>query len=169
MSKTTIKLARAGVIAGLYCLLSLITLPISGGAIQFRLSEGLNLLPILFPEAIPALFIGCLLFNFLSGLAFYDVVLGSVITLVSAVCVYLVGKAIKNDFVSALICGIFPILLNAFGLPLIWLYLCDGLAFAYWLQVVFLIISQSISIYLVGIPTHLYLKRLKDKKIKYFE
>ncbi len=168
MQKITLKLVRAGVIAGLYCLLSLLTLPVSGGVIQFRVSEGLNLLPLLFAESIPALFIGCLLFNFMSALPLYDVVLGSLITLVSAVFVCLVGKTIKFTPLKIFVAGLFPVLLNAFGLPLVWLYLCDGLTYTYMLQVLFLIVSQSVSVYLFGTFFYVYPARLCKRGVKYF-
>ena len=168
MQKITFKLTRAGIIASLYIVLSLLTLPVSGGAIQFRVSEGLTLLPLLYGEAVVAIFIGCLLFNTLSGLVIYDIILGSLITLVSALLTYLTGRLIKNKIPSISIGGIFPILLNAFGLPLIWLYLCEGLAYTYWLQVLFLLISQSVSVYLFGSLFYLSLNRLKEKSIKYF-
>ena len=41
-------IVRAGLIAGLYVVLSLLTLPIASGAIQFRLSEALTILPLFF-------------------------------------------------------------------------------------------------------------------------
>lgn len=168
MQKSTLKLVRAGMIGALYVLFSLITLPISGGVIQFRLSEGLNILPLLFPEAVPALFVGCLLFNYLSGLALYDVLFGSLITLVSAVCVWGVGRFINNTAIKLSVAGLFPVLLNAFGLPLIWLYLCDGLVYTYMLQVAFLLISQSVSVYLFGFFFYHYPAKLRAKGIRYF-
>lgn len=168
MNKLTLKLTRAGIIASLYCVLSLLTLPVSGGAIQFRVSEGLTLLPLLFAESIPALFVGCLIFNFLSGLAIYDVILGSLITLASAVLTFFVGKIIKQQSIKIIIGGVFPVLFNAFGLPIIWLFLGDGLQYAYQIQVVFLLVSQAVSIYLFGSLIYLYLVKLQSKGVKYF-
>ena len=54
-------IVRAAVIAALYAALTLALYPISFGAVQFRVSEALTLLPVLMPEAIPGLFVGCLL------------------------------------------------------------------------------------------------------------
>ena len=54
MNRSTRALARAGVLAALYVVLTLAVFPIASGAIQFRLSEALTLLPLLFPEAVPA-------------------------------------------------------------------------------------------------------------------
>ena len=60
MSKiTTRAFARAGIIGALYAVISLAVAPISSGPIQVRISEGLCLLAVVFPEAILGLSIGC--------------------------------------------------------------------------------------------------------------
>ena len=79
-------LTRAAMIAAIYCALTLMFQPISYGPIQFRISEALTLLPVLTANAVPGLFIGCLLANLLGGAMWYDVVFGSVATLLAAVC-----------------------------------------------------------------------------------
>lgn len=78
-------LARAAMIAAIYVALTLIFQPISFGAIQFRIAEALMLLPVLTADAVPGLFIGCLLANLLGGGVWFDVVLGSLATLLAAV------------------------------------------------------------------------------------
>jgi uncharacterized membrane protein len=60
--------------------------PLSFGPIQFRVAEALTLLPVLCAEAVPGLAIGCLLANLLGGAMWYDVVFGSIATLLAAVC-----------------------------------------------------------------------------------
>ena len=162
-SKTK-KIALSGIIAGLYVILSLITLPIASGAIQFRVSEGLTLLPLFFIEAVPGLFIGCVLSNLITGCMALDVILGGFITLLASILTYLLGKLIKNRVGQIAIGGIFPVLLNAFLLPLIWL-LCYGASeYVYYLQVVFLLISQSVSVYLIGTPIYFLVNKLISKK-----
>ena len=85
----TRSLARAGVIAAMYVVLTVITpFTINFGPIQFRISEALMLLPIQTVDAIPGLFIGCLLANLLGGGVWFDVVLGSIATLLAAIFVY---------------------------------------------------------------------------------
>lgn len=85
MKATTRSLTRAALIAALYVLLTLLFQPFSFGAVQFRISEALMLLPLLAGEAVPGLFVGCLLANLLGGGVWYDVVLGSIATLLAAV------------------------------------------------------------------------------------
>ena len=93
---STYHLARAGIIAGLYVAVSFIIAPFASGAIQVRLSEGLTILAIILPESIPALFVGCLLSNLITGCAIYDVIFGSLITLISAIFSCFSTKRIKK-------------------------------------------------------------------------
>ena len=83
---TTRAIVRAGLIAAIYVVLTLIFQPISFGAIQFRVAEALTLLPILTSEAVPGLFVGCLIANAMGGGVWFDVALGSVATLLAALC-----------------------------------------------------------------------------------
>ena len=82
----TLFIVDAGLIAAIYVVLTLIFRPISFGAIQFRISEALTLLPILTLDAVPGLFLGCLLANLLGGGVAIDIGLGSVATLLAALC-----------------------------------------------------------------------------------
>jgi len=77
-------LSRAAIIAALYAALTMILHPISYGPVQFRAAEALTLLPVICAEAVPGLFIGCLLANLLGGAVWYDVVFGSIATLLAA-------------------------------------------------------------------------------------
>lgn len=97
-------LVRAGLIGALYVALTLIFQPISFGAIQFRVAEALTLLPILTVDAVPGLFVGCLLANWLGGGVWFDVVLGSVATLLAAICS---RKLRSRPFFAALMPTIF--------------------------------------------------------------
>lgn len=163
MKITTKKLARAGVIAGLYAIVSMLAFPISGGAIQIRISEALTILPLFFIEAIPALFVGCLISNIVLGLAVYDIILGSLVTLISAVLTFFIGKLIKKHILRVLYGGIFPITLNAFLLPLIWILCYGGIEYIYLLQVAILLVGQTLSVYLFGIPLYFAVQKNLDK------
>lgn len=77
-------LTRGSLIAGVYVVITVFLAPLSFGPVQFRIAEALTVLPILFPEAVPALFIGVLISNIYGGLGIYDIVFGSLITLVAA-------------------------------------------------------------------------------------
>ena len=159
MFKNTSSIARAGLIAGLYVVLTLVVFPIASTEIQFRPSEGLTLLALIFPEAVPALFVGCMLSNFITGCQLLDVIFGGIITLIAGLCTYGVGKIIKKTWLKIFIGGLFPVLLNALLLPVIWYYCYYQSDFIYYLQVIFLTISQSISVYAVGSPIVVFLKK----------
>ena len=79
-------LAMGGMVAAIYVVLTLIFQPISFGAIQFRIAEVMTLMPIMTPYAVPGLFVGCLLANWLGGGIWFDVALGSIATLLAAIC-----------------------------------------------------------------------------------
>jgi len=81
---TTRGLAIGGMTAAIYVVLTMIFQPISFGAIQFRIAEALTLLPLLTVDAVPGLFVGCLIANLLGGGVWFDVVLGSIATLLAA-------------------------------------------------------------------------------------
>lgn len=84
-------LTKAGLIAALYVVLVLIEIPfgqLTFGPIQLRIAEGLTLLPIIETAAIPGIFVGCLVANFVltftSGFGLIDVIGGSLVTLAAA-------------------------------------------------------------------------------------
>ena len=87
-SASTRAAVRGAMIAAIYVVLTVIFAPISFGAIQFRIAEALMLLPVMTVDAIPGLFVGCLLANLLGGGVWFDVVLGSIATLLAAIFVW---------------------------------------------------------------------------------
>lgn len=113
------RVARGGLIAALYVALTYLSMAfgLSGGVIQFRLSEALCILPIFLPEAVPALTVGCLLANLLTGCAPWDIVFGAVATLIGAAGAYLIGKR-AAPWVATLP----TILSNALIIPLVLIY-----------------------------------------------
>ena len=96
---TTRSVCLSAMIAALYAALTLLLAPISYGAIQCRISEAMTLLPILLPQAIPGLVIGCLVANLLSPVAIWDVVFGTLATLIAALGTY---KLRKKPLLAAL-------------------------------------------------------------------
>ena len=96
---TTRSVCLSAMIAALYAALTLLLAPISYGAIQCRISEAMTLLPILLPQAIPGLVIGCLVANLLSPVAIWDVIFGTLATLIAALGTY---KLRKKPLLAAL-------------------------------------------------------------------
>ena len=85
--KQTYFVAVAGITAALYVALTFLSsaVGLASGAIQFRLSEALTVLPFFTPAAIPGLAIGCLLANYLTGCVFSDVICCTIATLIGAI------------------------------------------------------------------------------------
>ncbi|MDI9470468.1 MAG: QueT transporter family protein [Bacillota bacterium] len=77
-------LARAGIIAALYVVLTLAFLPVSFGIVQFRISEALMMLTALVPGAVPGVTIGCFLANILGQQGIVDIIGGTLATAIAA-------------------------------------------------------------------------------------
>lgn len=90
----TLFITQAAIIAALYVVLTLLAnaLGLANYPIQLRFSEALTILPFFTPAAIPGLFLGCLLSNLLTGAIVWDVVFGSLATLLGAVGTYLLRR-----------------------------------------------------------------------------
>lgn len=97
--KSVLFITQAAAIAALYATLTIlqnILLPGSASmAIQFRVSEVLTILAIYTPAAIPGLTLGCVVANISSiqALGFYDLVFGSLASLIAACAMY----ALRNE------------------------------------------------------------------------
>ncbi len=113
-------IVQGAAIAALYVVLTLISniFGLASGVVQVRISEALTVLPFFTPAAIPGLFVGCIISNLLAGSAVWDVVFGSIATLIGAAGTYLLRK--KTKWLAPLP----PIAANTLIVPFI-------LAFAY--------------------------------------
>lgn len=87
-NKGTLFLVQAAVIGAIYVVLTLLFVPLGFGEVQVRFSEALTVLPYFTPAAIPGLFVGCIIANFLGGAIPIDILFGSIATLLGAVFTY---------------------------------------------------------------------------------
>lgn len=92
MDKRTRSLVIAGITGALYAALTMFLAPISYGAIQFRLSEALCILPFFCPATAVGLTIGCMFANLLSAAGILDIVFGSLATLLASLCAAWFGR-----------------------------------------------------------------------------
>ena len=118
MPKTVRSIARAAVIAALYALLTMLLQPISYGPVQFRVSEALCILPLFFPESVVGLTIGCLIANIL-GNGIFDIVLGTLATLIAAIVTYLVGRFIRKTALKLFLGELAPCISNGLIIPVV--------------------------------------------------
>lgn len=111
-NKKVLFIVQAALVAAIYVVLTIFinTFNLASGAIQVRVSEALTILPYFTPAAIPGLAIGCLLANLLTGAAIYDVVFGSLATLIGAVGTCLLRK-------HKFLCTLPPVISNVLIIP----------------------------------------------------
>jgi len=150
-------LVRAAVIAGLYAALTLALWFISFGPVQFRVSEALCVLPYFMPEAVPGLFVGCVISNiFTPNIPALDLVFGSAATLLAALLTY----RIRIKWLAPLP----PVLINAVVVG--WLIAvsasrADGAAFwpAFGAGILTVGLGEAAVCYILGLPLLLLLER----------
>lgn len=111
-------MARAAMIAAMYVALTYLAslLGLSSGVIQFRISEALCILPLIFPEAVIGLTLGCALANALTGALLLDVVFGTLATLIGALGALAFRKLPKK---VSYLCSVPTILANAIIVPFV--------------------------------------------------
>ena len=122
-------IAQGAVIAALYVVLTLLSQAIGllNFDVQFRLSEWLCVLPFFTGAAVPGLTIGCVLANLLTGSAPWDILFGSLATLIGAVVCRLVSNALRKrgkDTLAIILSPVPNIISNTAILPFIisWVY-----------------------------------------------
>lgn len=146
-------ITQGALIAALYVVLTLVinAFGLANGAIQVRISEALTILPFFTPAAIPGLAIGCLLSNILTGAVIWDVIFGTVATLLGAVGTYLLRK---HKWCAALP----PILSNTIIVPIV-LQKAYGVPDALWFLMATVGAGEVISAGVLGMLLLFALKR----------
>lgn len=144
MKSKTLYIVQAALIAAIYATITILLKPISFGPIQLRLSETLTLLPVILPSAIPGLFVGCLLANFLGGLGPIDIVLGSLATLMAAFSTYYLRK---HKFLLALP----PVIFNGLIVGA-YVFLLYDKTYPMALTMIFIAASEFLICYGLGLP-----------------
>ena len=111
MKINTRNLITAAVVGALYAVLTMVLAPISYGALQFRVSEVLCILPFFMPSTAWGLFVGCIVANLMSTAGILDVVFGSLATLITCLCIAWCGK-MGNTLKARLIACFMPVVWN---------------------------------------------------------
>lgn len=107
-SISTRRIAKAGVIAALYVVLTVGLSGLSYGIVQFRIAEALMLLCLFSKDYVFAVTIGCFVSNIFSNVGAIDTIVGTAATLLAGVCIYLLRN--RLNFLTA---SIFPVIFNA--------------------------------------------------------
>ncbi len=89
-----VAMAHGAMIAAIYAAATYLSavFAIAYGNIQFRLSEALTILSVFTPTAIPGLAVGCIIGNLSSPFGVWDIVFGSLATLLAAIT----ARALRN-------------------------------------------------------------------------
>lgn len=135
-------MARGGLIAALYAVLTILLEPISYGVIQCRISEALTLLPFYIPEAIPGLLVGCVIANFYGGFGIADIVFGSAATFLAAICT---RKFSKNIYIAAF----YPVFFNAVIIGTMLHFMTNAPLI---MTAIYVALGEALACYVVGIP-----------------
>lgn len=145
MKEKTLYLTRAALIAALYVILTFLAniFGLASGAIQFRIAEALTIMPLFYKEAIPGLWVGCVLANILTGCAMWDVVFGSLATLLGALGTYYIGR--KKPVLGP----VFPIISNMLIVPPVLQYVY-GVEDSYWFLVTTVGIGEIVCCGILG-------------------
>jgi len=146
-------IALAGIIAGLYAVLTIALAPISYGVYQVRVAESLTVLPFIYPVAVVGLFVGCLVANIFGGNGLHDIIFGSLCTLIAGYLTYLTSK-IKTRKLALMLAPLPPVVINAFGVSL---YLAPITNMEYLFVVQMIGLGQIAACYVLGLPLLIYL------------
>ena len=115
-----------------------------------------------------------MLANLGSPFIIYDVPIGGLCTLVAAFLTYGAGRLIKNNVLKIAVGGIFPVLINAFIIPLLIVFLCGGsegfesATIAYWIFFGSMCATEALWIYGLGTPLYIGIYNLQKKGVSAF-
>ncbi len=112
-NKKLTHLAQGAMIAAIYAAATYLSavFGIAYGNLQFRFSEALTILSVFTPAAVPGLTIGCILGNISSPFGVWDVVFGSLATLLAAIS----ARALRNIKIKGfpILSLLMPVIFNA--------------------------------------------------------
>lgn len=130
---------RNGVVASIYFLLTYLLSGISFLGIQFRIAEILVLLCFFRRDYTIGLTIGCIIANLISPLGLWDVLFGSIATLLSCLSI----SFCRQLFIATL----FPIIFNGFVVGAELYFLLEE---PFWINVGYVALGEAVVISIVG-------------------
>ena len=159
------KVAFAGVVGALYAALTIGLNFIGYGPVQFRIAEALCVLPFFFPFSVWGLFAGCILANIISPYPL-DIIVGSVATLLAAVCTMLIGRFGKGGVVSKVFACLPPVVVNAVFIGALIAFYMAGAGEASFIAAFVLCgaqvgLGQLAVLYALGLPLLIYLPKMR--------
>lgn len=146
-------MTTAAMIAAVYAVVTLLLQPISFGALQLRASEALTLLPVLFPEAVGGLALGCAISNLIGvatganicGIA--DVFFGTAATLGAAILSRVLREYTWHGL--PILSALMPVVFNG---VIIGAELSIVLGLPFWLCVLEVAGGEALAVFALGLP-----------------
>ena len=155
----TLFLTRGALIAALYVALTYISslLGLASGVIQIRLSEALIVLVLLMPEAVAGVTLGCLLANLMTGAVIWDVIFGTLATLIGAI----LGRLMRRLPDKLVWLATIPtVISNAVIIPFVLIY-AYGAPEAYYYIMLTVASGEVISATVLGTALYFSLRKIK--------
>jgi uncharacterized membrane protein len=112
------------------------------------------------PAAIPGLFVGCVVANIYGGLGIYDIVGGSLCTLLAAFLTYLLSRTRKP-----ILAPLPPVIVNSLGVSF---YLHFLFQLPYWVTATYIAIGEIGACFVLGYPLLLIILR-REKLVEMFK
>ncbi len=155
MKPVTKYISVSALIGALYAVLTVLLAPISYGPMQVRVAEAMTVLPFLFPQAIPGLYVGCMVANIWGGFGPIDIFGGSALTLIAALLTFWLRR-----FNKPWLAPIPPVVLNALGVGYYLHILADA---PLWATIGSVGLGEAIACFALGLPLLYAVKRrMKD-------
>jgi len=157
-------LVEGSIIAAAYAALTLAIYPLSYGAVQFRFSEALTVLPVFTPAAIPGLTLGCFIANITGPYSWIDAVFGTLATFLASLCTYYMRKIKLRNL--PLLSLFFPVLFNAviIGFEINLFFLPQGEEFTFMgflISALWVGLGELVVCYLLGTPLYLAISKTR--------
>lgn len=170
MNKTK-RMTRIAMIAGLYAAITFATFYISFGAVQYRVSEALTVLPAFTAEAVPGLSLGCAIANLvgffigINPVGWIDAIFGTLATFLAATASYCIGKS-RRPWFRYVFVPLPPVVFNALIVGLEITVMMGPFSWGiFWVNAASVGFGQAVVCYLLGVPLMLALSRkgLREK------
>lgn len=145
-------LIKSAIVASVYVVLTVMLPVLSYGPIQLRLSEILVLLVFYNRRFIPGLVLGCFIANFFSPLAIFDVIFGS---LASILAFYFMIR--QNNLYKA---SIFPVL--SMILPAFATYMVLDNSYSFFIVLLQFMISEFVVVCIIGVTIFKIIEKKKS-------
>ncbi len=166
--KSTRYIVQGAIIAALYAVLTVgqnLLIPGSASmAVQFRVAEAMTILAFFTPAAIPGLTIGCIIANISSvtaGLGFYDMIFGSIATLLAALSMRALRNVCIKDipFIALLMPAVFNGLIIGFEIDFFFMGSMHFNFINFLLQGGLVALGELVVVFVLGIPLTIILKK----------